>query len=226
MNRVWVLALVSLIACRRAEGGSGGPAPTGPEVTAASTNFLFTWIDDRGEFHIETKADDVPAASRETVRVADPSRELAENRVWLVDLRAPGNDGKFPVRESARTDFEAIAVARRQKSGAVLTSKAPAKENPGTEDSPAQAGIEGPEVIIYGASWCGPCHQAEAYLKKRGVRYVQKDIEADRGAAKEMQAKLAKVGKHGGSIPVLDVRGHILVGFDPSAISAALGTRL
>ena len=37
-----------------------------------------------------------------------------------------------------------------------------------------------------------------------------------------MQAKLQQAGKRGGSIPVLDVRGKILVGFDPGAVDAAL----
>jgi hypothetical protein len=37
-----------------------------------------------------------------------------------------------------------------------------------------------------------------------------------------MQAKLAKAGKRGGSIPVLDVRGRILIGFDAPAVDAAL----
>ena len=81
-------------------------------------------------------------------------------------------------------------------------------------------------MIIYGASWCGPCHQAAAYLKGRGIDFVEHDIEKDSSAAREMQGKLAKAGKHGGSIPVLDVRGRILVGFDQRAVDQALGTPL
>ena len=38
----------------------------------------------------------------------------------------------------------------------------------------------------------------------------------------EMQAKLVKAGWRGGSIPVLDVRGRILVGFDARALDQAL----
>src|SRR6476469_1287340 len=83
-----------------------------------------------------------------------------------------------------------------------------------------------PAVIIYGASWCGPCHQAAAYLKKKGVAFVEHDIEQDSSSQHEMQAKLAKAGMRGGSIPVLDVRGKILVGFDARAVDQALGTTL
>ncbi|OJY31644.1 MAG: hypothetical protein BGO98_16390 [Myxococcales bacterium 68-20] len=81
-------------------------------------------------------------------------------------------------------------------------------------------------MIIYGASWCGPCHQAAAYLKQRGVPFIEKDIEQDGGAAREMQAKLATAGMRGGSIPVLDVRGKVLVGFDERAVDRALGQAL
>ncbi len=77
-------------------------------------------------------------------------------------------------------------------------------------------------MIIYGASWCGPCHQAADYLKSRGVAYVLKDVEETPGAAAEMHEKLARAGHHGGSIPVIDVRGQILIGFSASSIDRAL----
>ena len=116
------------------------------------------------------------------------------------------------------------------KSGtAVLAPKGAASgaASAGAEGAPNPGDVaERPAVIIYGASWCGPCHQAAAYLKKKGVAFVEHDIEQDSVSAHEMQAKLAKAGMHGGSIPVLDVRGHILVGFDARAVDQALGTAL
>ena len=83
-----------------------------------------------------------------------------------------------------------------------------------------------PTVILYGASWCGACHQAAAYLKRKGVAFVEKDIEEDANAAREMQAKLAHAGMHGGSIPVLDVRGKVMIGFNPQEVDSALGAAL
>jgi glutaredoxin len=77
-------------------------------------------------------------------------------------------------------------------------------------------------VIVYGASWCGACHQAVAYLKRRKVPFVEKDIEQDPAAENEMRSKLARAGVHGGSIPVIDVKGKILVGFEPNALEAAV----
>jgi glutaredoxin len=87
---------------------------------------------------------------------------------------------------------------------------------------PGQAPHAGLVVIIYGASWCHPCHEAADYLKARGVPYVLKDIEADPGASAEMSQKLQRVGRRGGSIPVIDVGGEILIGFNPGALDQAL----
>ena len=41
-----------------------------------------------------------------------------------------------------------------------------------------------------------------------------------------MQAKLASAGIRGGSIPVIDVKGKVLVGFDERAMDRALGQAL
>jgi glutaredoxin len=207
------IVLVVLAACRRSPPTTEA-APL-PVVTDATTDVLLTWIDDKGEFHVEQKVGDVPPAAREVVRVADPVKDPPKlDDVFVADLRSVGPGGAYPVRTMARGEFEKIAVERRQKNGDVLAPKA--------ADSALPAAAR-PAVIIYGASWCGPCHQAAAYLKSRGVRFIEKDIEEDRSAAREMQAKLASAGMRGGSIPVMDVKGKLLVGFDERAVDRALG---
>jgi glutaredoxin len=80
--------------------------------------------------------------------------------------------------------------------------------------------------VIYGAEWCGACHDAARYLRQKGIAYVEKDIEKDPSAAREMQAKLARTGLRSGSIPVIDVRGKVMVGFNAQEIDAALGAQL
>jgi glutaredoxin len=112
----------------------------------------------------------------------------------------------------ARTDFEKLATDRRQ-GGSALAAHPAASVLPGNSV---------PTVIIYGASWCGPCHQAADYLKAHNVPYVLKDIEEDRIAHREMQSKLQAAGMGGGSIPVIDVKGKLLVGFDARSIDRAL----
>jgi glutaredoxin len=211
---VWVvLCFLLSVACKKADPRpTQGGAPL--VVSEAATDLLLTWLDERGEFHVEQKVADVPLAARDLVRVVDPTRESPPEQVFVVDLRTPGPDGTYPVRTIAREELEAFAAERRKAHGSVLAAQAPAASD---------ARPSAPTVIIYGASWCGPCHQAAAYLKSKGVAFVEKDIEADTGAAREMQAKLAKAGRPGGSIPVLDIGGKILIGFDRHAVDAALG---
>jgi hypothetical protein len=51
---------------------------------------------------------------------------------------------------------------------------------------------------------------------------VIKNIEEDEGAAREMNDKLERIGRRGGSIPIIDVAGQILVGYSRSEIDRAL----
>ena len=93
---------------------------------------------------------------------------------------------------------------------------------PSTATDSKQPSASGVTVIIYGAEWCKPCHDAERYLRSKGISVVKKDIEESPAAAAEMREKLEKSGQRGGSIPVIDVRGQILVGWSPQAVERAL----
>lgn len=70
-------------------------------------------------------------------------------------------------------------------------------------------------VVIYSASWCDACQKAKAWLKSKGVVYVEKDIDNDADDA-ELTAKLKKAGLGKVGIPVFDLAGRIHVGFDAS----------
>lgn len=222
--------LVSAGACRKVAPGTESTAEP-PIVNDGTAGLMLTWIDEKGEFHNELHVTDVPAASRDLVRVRvlESNVDPSDGRVFVADLRTPGPGGAYPVRAIPRAEFEDTAVTRRTKNGgAVLSPHAAASAAASGATGPNAPGeVAGrPAVIIYGASWCGPCHQAAAHLKKRGVSFVEHDIEQDSAAGREMHAKLAKAGIRGGSIPVLDVRGKILVGFSAAAVDQALGTAL
>ncbi len=73
------------------------------------------------------------------------------------------------------------------------------------------------KVTIYSATWCAFCHAAKDYLDKLGVAYTDKDIEADQANAQEAVEKSSQMG-----IPVIDIDGTIIVGFDRPKIDAAL----
>lgn len=74
-------------------------------------------------------------------------------------------------------------------------------------------------ITIYTASWCAFCHAAKQYLDKKGLKYTDKDIESDPLIAEEAIAKSGQMG-----VPVLDIDGTIIVGFDRMKIDAALAS--
>lgn len=73
-------------------------------------------------------------------------------------------------------------------------------------------------VTIYSADWCAYCHAAKDYLNKKGIGFTEKDVESDVAFAQEAVEKSNQMG-----IPVLDIEGTIIVGFDRPKIDAALG---
>ena len=213
-----VLIGIAISACKREISVSIGTPPL-PVVTDATTAMVLTWIDEKGEFHRESTVAAVPEAQREMVRVLDPDHEAPNDQIFVVDLRR-AEGGSYPVHLAQRGEFEKIAAARR---GDKAIANRPAVPFVDDQDPDAAVGpAPAKPVIIYGAEWCGPCHQVQAYLKRKNVPFVDKDIDNDPGAAKEMRAKLEKAGLRGGSIPVVDVHGKLLIGFDARAIDRAL----
>lgn len=73
------------------------------------------------------------------------------------------------------------------------------------------------KVTIYSADWCAFCHATKQYLDKLGVKYTEKNVEEKREYAEEAVQKSHQMG-----IPVLDVDGTIIVGFDRPKIDATL----
>ncbi len=238
---ILLLGLVGTPACKRHNPVAKVEEASAPlVVNDSSDGLLLTWIDEKGDFHIVEKVKDVPLIGRDVVRVVDPVTYDVTHpeRIFVADLRTAAPDGSYPVRVEPRATFDGLAEARRSKNGLTLSnaaappSSAPQPASPsGASSQVASAGRDPnasprPAVILYGASWCGACHQAAAYLKRKGIAFIEKDIEEDANAAREMQSKLAHAGMHGGSIPVLDVRGKIMIGFNPQEVDSALGAAL
>ena len=218
-----------LTGCPKKKTDDGGGATM--VVRDDSQGLLLTWIDEKGDFHVEQKPADVPLVGRDAVRVVDPEKDEGthEGKVFVADLRNKNPDGTYPVQSMTRAEFDKLAVARREKHGLTLASATPSAS---ASAAPTTTGGGGggshdpgvrPPVIIYGASWCGACHEAAAYLRHKGIPYVEKDVEKDPGANEEMKQKLRRFGLPNGSIPVIDVRGKVMVGFDPGEVDDALG---
>ena len=73
------------------------------------------------------------------------------------------------------------------------------------------------KVILYKTAVCPWCHKTEEFFKEHKVKYKAIDV-ADQKAAKEMIEKSGQMG-----VPVIEIDGNIIVGFNKEAISKALG---
>lgn len=74
-------------------------------------------------------------------------------------------------------------------------------------------------VIIYSTNWCAYCKMARQYLDSKNVPVIEKNIEEDDAAHNEL---MAKIGGNFRGVPVLDIAGAIILGFDRPRIDAAL----
>ena len=74
-------------------------------------------------------------------------------------------------------------------------------------------------VKIYTTNHCPYCNMAKDYFKKNDVKYTEINVEQDEKAAEEMIEKSGQMG-----VPVIDVNGQIIVGFNKPAIEKALHT--
>lgn len=77
------------------------------------------------------------------------------------------------------------------------------------------------EVIVYSTTWCAFCHTEMQWFDKLGVKYVSKNIEEDKEAYEELMKKLD--GNFRG-VPVTDIAGDIILGFDRPKLQASLKT--
>lgn len=75
-------------------------------------------------------------------------------------------------------------------------------------------------IIVYSANWCGFCHAAKQYFDKLGVAYEDRNVEEDPAYAEEAVRKSGQMG-----IPVIDMDGQIIIGFDRPKIDAALNKK-
>ncbi len=75
------------------------------------------------------------------------------------------------------------------------------------------------KVIVYSTSWCAFCHTEMDWLKRLGVEFEAKDIEAEPAARDEL------LDKNGGTfqgVPVTDIAGEMILGFDRPKLEDAL----
>ena len=221
--RDWKRALLAatLVAC-------GNPVPSSPSPSAGGARtaeqtqspgevvkppfdvrgdlegLLLVWLDEEG-LHTAQRRSEIPEEHRAMVRVDSlrlpPDKRLDPEFVYIADLRAPADDGRYTVRKHSRAYFEAQV----------------------DEATPEPAAAE--DVVLYMASWCGACKAAAKYMRGRGVDFVEKDIEKDAAANAEMQQKARAKGLSPRGVPVIEFDGEILLGYDQARLAQLIDRR-
>lgn len=205
-------------------------APPPLEVTAEG-KWLFTYADEAGRFVTTDDPKKVPASARRVVRVIDPGKG-AEARpdlvaVYVIDLDELEKKGKVTARALSREAFETGALSQLPPGESSAfpgpLAAAPPGSHPAESAEPAPVNPTGAVVTLYGAAWCGACKAAREYLRGRRIPFADRDIERDEAAARELREKAKRLGIAADRVPVLDVRGRLLIGFDKARLEALLG---
>lgn len=74
------------------------------------------------------------------------------------------------------------------------------------------------QVKIYSTPTCPWCIRTKQFLKENNINFEDIDVSLNQSAAEEMIQKSGQMG-----VPVLDIEGKIIVGFDKERIKQALG---
>ena len=77
--------------------------------------------------------------------------------------------------------------------------------------------VKGNKVKVYSTPTCPWCKRTKEFLDENKVPYDDINVAADQASAKEMVEKSGQMG-----VPVIDIKGTIIVGFDKPAIEKAL----
>lgn len=74
-------------------------------------------------------------------------------------------------------------------------------------------------VTVYTTPTCGYCRQAKSFLAEHGVQYDEVDVSTDEAAALDLVLRTGQFG-----VPVIDIGGTLIVGFDREKLEKLLQT--
>lgn len=75
-------------------------------------------------------------------------------------------------------------------------------------------------VTIYSTPTCHYCHLAKDFLNAKGIKFTDYNVATDLEKRKEMVEKTGQMG-----VPVIDIDGKIMVGFEEGRLAEELGIK-
>jgi len=76
------------------------------------------------------------------------------------------------------------------------------------------------KIRVFSTPTCPYCVTLKAYLDEKGISYEDINVAEDKEAAKEMIKKSGQMG-----VPVSEINGEIIIGFDKVKINQILGIK-
>jgi len=77
-----------------------------------------------------------------------------------------------------------------------------------------------PNIRVFSTPSCPYCHTLKAFLDEKGFKYEDIDVAEDDKAREEMIQKSDQMG-----VPVIEIDGQIIIGFDKEKISQLLNIK-
>jgi len=76
------------------------------------------------------------------------------------------------------------------------------------------------KILLYRTSTCIWCHKTEEFFNQHKIKFTNVWVDKDKKAAHDMIQKSGQMG-----VPVIDIDGQIIIGYDVSSIKKALGMK-
>lgn len=205
-----LFVVLALAACSGEDRTEKGGAPVPPIVNDSSMGLILSWFGPDGT-QVASSVADVPVVARAEVRVQDPSippEERNPNWVFIANLEKKKGNGNYPVMAILRSKWE-----HKRRPATTDVDVTPRAEASSSNTAP---------VIMYATRTCPVCIKARRWLLDSKIPYTEKDVGSDSSAAAELARKGRVQGISTSGVPVFEIGGKLLVGFDKSAILKAL----
>jgi glutaredoxin 3 len=76
------------------------------------------------------------------------------------------------------------------------------------------------KITVYGTEYCSYCHMLKDYLTEKGFTYEYVDVGADANQAELIKEKSGQRG-----VPVSDIDGHMVIGYDVEKVNELLNIK-
>jgi glutaredoxin len=171
-----------------------------------------------GKLEVARKVEEIPEGARGNVIVLCTrfkKGDLPADLVIVACLDEAQEDGSYPYRLASR--YEVGERCQEAPPNAGGAGAGPAAAGPATAAS-------ADKVLLFTAPGCPHCRTARQWLQGKGLPFEEKDLESD-PSARPLLAELA--GKEGippsmlNSVPILYVKGKLMLGFNAQEVERA-----